>query len=65
MVEPTESEPLAELDRFIAAMVAIRHEIAKVEAGPSQGGWSKDDNPLKNAPHTAAALLKADWPHAY
>jgi glycine dehydrogenase len=61
MVEPTESEPLAELDRFVDAMVAIRHEIAKVESG----AWPKDDNPLKNAPHTAAALLKADWPHAY
>ena len=61
MVEPTESEPLAELDRFIAAMIAIRHEIGKVESG----AWPKDDNPLKNAPHTAAALLKAEWPHAY
>jgi glycine dehydrogenase len=61
MVEPTESEPLAELDRFVDAMVAIRHEIAKVESG----AWSQTDNPLKNAPHTAATLLKADWPHAY
>jgi glycine dehydrogenase len=61
MVEPTESEPLAELDRFCDAMIAIRHEIAKVETG----AWPKDDNPLKNAPHTAEALLKADWPHAY
>jgi len=65
MVEPTESEPLAELDRFIEAMIAIRHEIAKVEAGPSNGGWPMDDNPLKNAPHTAAALLKTEWPHPY
>jgi glycine dehydrogenase len=65
MVEPTESEPLVELDRFCDAMIAIRAEIAKVEAGPSAGGWPKDDNPLKNAPHTAEALLKADWPHAY
>jgi glycine dehydrogenase len=48
MVEPTESEPLAELDRFCDAMIAIRAEIAKVEAG-----LAKDDNPLKNAPHTA------------
>jgi glycine dehydrogenase len=61
MVEPTESEPLAELDRFCDAMIAIRAEIAKVEAG----AWPKDDNPLKHAPHTAAALLKADWPHPY
>jgi glycine dehydrogenase len=42
-------------------MIAIRAEIAKVEAG----AWPQDDNPLKHAPHTAAALLKADWPHAY
>lgn len=61
MVEPTESEPLVELDRFCDAMIAIRAEIAKVEAGT----WPKDDNPLKHAPHTAAALLVADWPHAY
>jgi glycine dehydrogenase len=61
MVEPTESEPLAELDRFCDAMIAIRAEIALVESG----AWPKEDNPLKNAPHTAAALLKADWPHAY
>ena len=61
MVEPTESEPRIELDRFCDAMIAIRAEIAKVEAGE----WPKDDNPLKNAPHTAEALLAADWPHAY
>jgi glycine dehydrogenase len=61
MVEPTESESLAELDRFCDAMIAIRAEIAQVEAGI----WPREDNPLKNAPHTAAALLKADWPHAY
>ena len=61
MVEPTESETLAELDRFIAAMIAIREEIRQVETGALQ----QDDNPLKNAPHTAASLLKADWPHAY
>jgi glycine dehydrogenase len=42
-------------------MIAIRAEISKVE----QGVWSADDNPLRNAPHTAEALLKADWPHAY
>jgi glycine dehydrogenase len=61
MIEPTESEPLAELDRFIDAMIAIRGEIAQVEAGT----LPRDDNPLKNAPHTAESLLRADWPHAY
>ncbi len=61
MVEPTESEPLMELDRFCDAMIAIRAEIAQVESG----AWPREDNPLKNAPHTAEALLKADWPHAY
>ncbi len=61
MVEPTESESLAELDRFCDAMIAIRAEIARVEAGQ----WTQADNPLKNAPHTAEALLKSDWPHAY
>ncbi|MFT3777862.1 MAG: aminomethyl-transferring glycine dehydrogenase [Ottowia sp.] len=61
MVEPTESEDLAELDRFIDAMIAIREEIRRVE----RGEWPQDDNPLKNAPHTAASLMKADWPHPY
>jgi glycine dehydrogenase len=61
MVEPTESEPLVELDRFCDAMIAIRGEIRAVE----QGRWPQDDNPLKNAPHTAASLLGADWNHAY
>jgi glycine dehydrogenase len=61
MVEPTESESLDELDRFCDAMIAIRGEIAKVESG----AWPRDDNPLKAAPHTAGALLKPDWPHAY
>jgi glycine dehydrogenase len=61
MVEPTESEGLEELDRFCDAMIAIRGEIAKVESGV----WPAADNPLKAAPHTAAALLKTDWPHAY
>ena len=61
MVEPTESEPLPELDRFCDAMIAIRDEIRQIESGH----WSRDDNPLKNAPHTAESLLKADWPHAY
>ncbi len=61
MVEPTESESLAELDRFCDAMLAIRDEIAEVEAGR----WSADDNPLKAAPHTAAAVGATDWPHVY
>jgi glycine dehydrogenase len=61
MVEPTESEPLAELDRFCDAMIAIRQEIARVE----NGQWPREDNPLKNAPHTAQSLLRADWAHPY
>ena len=61
MVEPTESESLEELNRFCDAMIAIRGEIAKVESG----AWPQADNPLKAAPHTAGALLKTDWPHAY
>ena len=61
MVEPTESENLEELDRFIAAMIAIRAEITKVE----NGTWPQDNNPLKHAPHTAASLIKGDWPHPY
>ncbi|WP_334134059.1 aminomethyl-transferring glycine dehydrogenase [Tepidimonas sp.] len=61
MVEPTESEPLAELDRFIDAMVAIREEIRAVELGV----WPREDNPLKNAPHTASRCLAEDWPHPY
>ena len=61
MVEPTESETLDELDRFINAMIAIRAEIARVECGE----WPRDNNPLKNAPHTAAALLVEDWDRPY
>jgi glycine dehydrogenase len=61
MVEPTESEPLHELDRYVDAMIAIREEIRKVETGV----WPKDDNPLKGAPHTAEALLRTEWPHPY
>jgi len=61
MVEPTESEPLRELDRFCDAMVAIREEIRQVE----NGVWSRDANPLVSAPHTAEALLRADWQHPY
>jgi glycine dehydrogenase len=61
MVEPTESEPLAELDRFVDAMIAIRGEIRRIE----EGVWPKDDNPLKNAPHTAASLLGSEWTRPY
>jgi glycine dehydrogenase len=61
MVEPTESEPLVELDRFIDAMIAIRGEIRQVE----NGHWPQADNPLKAAPHTAETLLASEWPHAY
>jgi glycine dehydrogenase len=61
MVEPTESESLSELDRFIDAMIAIRNEIARVEAGE----WPQDDNPLKNAPHTAGSIAAAEWRHPY
>jgi glycine dehydrogenase len=61
MIEPTESEPRIELDRFCDAMIAIRGEIARVE----RGEWPADDNPLKHAPHTAEALLQTAWPHAY
>ncbi|MEU4689291.1 aminomethyl-transferring glycine dehydrogenase [Actinoplanes sp. NPDC023714] len=61
MVEPTESEDLAELDRFIAAMISIKGEIDQVAAGV----WPKDDNPLANAPHTAAAVSADAWEHAY
>ena len=61
MVEPTESETLGELDRFINAMIAIRGEIARVESGE----WPQDNNPLKHAPHTAASLLGAEWNRPY
>ena len=61
MIEPTESESLAELDRFCDAMIAIRSEIAKVEAGE----FDAIDNPLKNAPHTALEIASEDWSHAY
>jgi glycine dehydrogenase len=61
MVEPTESETLDELDRFIDAMIAIRGEITQVE----QGTWPQDHNPLKHAPHTAASLMGADWARPY
>jgi glycine dehydrogenase len=61
MVEPTESESKAELDRFIDALVSIRDEIRQVE----QGIWPAQDNPLKRAPHTLADLADADWNRPY
>ncbi|MBL8417194.1 MAG: aminomethyl-transferring glycine dehydrogenase [Dechloromonas sp.] len=61
MVEPTESESKAELDRFIAAMIGIREEIRQIE----NGVWSPDNNPLKNAPHSQADVIDADWQHPY
>jgi len=60
MIEPTESEDLAELDRFCDAMIAIRQEIERV----GSGDLPRDDNPLRNAPHTAATLL-GEWEHPY
>jgi glycine dehydrogenase len=60
MIEPTESESLAELDRFIQAMKQIKIEIDAVAAGK----WPVDDNPLHNAPHTAESLL-GEWNHPY
>ena len=61
MVEPTESESQAELDRFCDAMIAIRDEIRAVE----EGRLPREDNPLKHAPHTAATLLSGEWQHGY
>ena len=61
MVEPTESEGLAELDRFVDAMIAIRQEIAQIERGERD----RTDNLLKNAPHTAQMLLAEEWHHDY
>jgi glycine dehydrogenase len=61
MVEPTESESLAEVDAFCEAMIAIRAEIDQV----GSGAWAKEDNPLRNAPHTAESLLVTEWNHPY
>ncbi|MGJ8680243.1 aminomethyl-transferring glycine dehydrogenase [Paraglaciecola sp.] len=61
MIEPTESESKVELDRFIEAMVSIRQEIAKVEAGE----WSATDNPLFNAPHTLDDICDNNWQRSY
>jgi glycine dehydrogenase len=61
MIEPTESESLAELDRFCDAMILIRQEISAIESGAAD----PLDNPLKHAPHTAESLLGDEWPHPY
>jgi glycine dehydrogenase len=61
MVEPTESEDLVEIDRFIDAMIGIKREADAV----GRGEWPADDNPLVNAPHTAQCLLVGEWDHAY
>jgi glycine dehydrogenase len=61
MIEPTESESKQELDRFCAAMISIREEIQAIESG----ALDPTDNPLVNAPHTAAALVDSQWPHPY
>jgi glycine dehydrogenase len=61
MIEPTESESQAELDRFCEAMIAIRGEIRKVESG----AYDRNDNPLRNAPHTADDLAANVWARPY
>ena len=61
MVEPTESESKSELDRFVEAMITIRREISDIESGK----LDKEDNPLKNAPHTAQMVMDDDWSHPY
>jgi glycine dehydrogenase len=61
MVEPTESESLEELDRFCEAMISIRHEIARVQAGE----WSEEESPLRRAPHPAADVVATDWDRPY
>jgi glycine cleavage system P protein (glycine dehydrogenase) len=61
MIEPTESESLAEIDAFCDAMIAVRAEVDKVASGE----WDAADNPLKNAPHTAEMLIADEWAHPY
>src|SRR5690606_9878582 len=61
MVEPTESEPKTEVDRFCDAMIGIAEEAKKV----ADGTWPKDDNPLVNAPHTAIEAMADAWKHPY
>ncbi len=61
MVEPTESESLVELDRFVDTMIKIREEITAIQ----DGRLDRDDNPLRNAPHTATMVTASEWPHPY
>jgi glycine dehydrogenase len=61
MVEPTESEDLAEIDRFVDAMIAIKHEADRVGAGE----WSAEESPLRGAPHTAESAIVGEWTAAY
>ena len=61
MIEPTESEDLVEIDRFVEAMIAIKAEADAVAAGT----WPADDNPLHNAPHTAQSVIEGEWTHPY
>ena len=61
MIEPTESENKAEMDRFCEAMISIRNEIAEIESGNAD----VEDNVLKNAPHTAESIIVGDWNHPY
>jgi glycine dehydrogenase len=61
MIEPTESEPKSELDRFCDAMISIRREVAEIESG----AMDKSDNPLKNAPHTVYTVTATEWKHPY
>jgi glycine dehydrogenase len=61
MIEPTESEDLGEIERFIDAMIAIREETRQVQAGV----WPAEDNPLCNAPHTASSVTSSEWSHPY
>ena len=61
MIEPTESESKAELDRFCDALISIRQEIRDIETGKAD----RADNALKHAPHPATVVMKTDWPHKY
>ncbi|MDP1679875.1 MAG: glycine dehydrogenase (aminomethyl-transferring), partial [Candidatus Nitrotoga sp.] len=61
MIEPTESESKEELDRFCSAMISIRKEIDEIISGEAD----KEDNVIKNAPHTAKSVLTSNWKHSY
>ena len=61
MIEPTESESIYELDRFCDAMIQIHHEIESIRSGETDA----ENNPLKNAPHTALQVTDGNWPHPY